>query len=173
MSTVITNSHNYSDCRFSNISLPIFADDIHLAPDVILYCPDPTILHWSVYRNIKYLAIANKTTKQDSELRKIDWDWSENFINQASKAAHRGRQILEYKTSMPSENHPGERFGGFRVQSMWSHTMEFLVTTFTTFCHVTKFNCANWIEIPLTKGRSQVRVLFRPLVNPQGWGFWR
>jgi hypothetical protein len=83
-STVFTDIHNYSNCRLANLYFPIFADDIYLAPYVILYCPNPTRLLWSLYRNIKYLTIANKTTEQDSELRKIDRDRSEHIIHQLS-----------------------------------------------------------------------------------------
>jgi hypothetical protein len=61
--TVITDNYNYSDGRLGHLPLPLFAVDISLATDVILYSKDTTLLLRSVYRNIKYLTIANKTTE--------------------------------------------------------------------------------------------------------------
>ncbi len=81
-STVITGFNNFSGCWIDYLSLPVYADDIYLAAISIHNRPHPTFLLRSVYRNIKHLTVANKTTVQDNELMDLDWDWCEDIFHQ-------------------------------------------------------------------------------------------
>lgn len=96
VSKVITSIDNYSDCRLADLYLSIFAAFSYLAPYVILYSPDPTLLLWTVYCNIEYFTIANKTTDQDDELMYLDQYRSENLIHHASCFIMHGKKKSNY-----------------------------------------------------------------------------